>query len=122
MKKKIVNEKTVYYLDRKVGNEKLSLELEEVTVIGSSEIKELLNSNSTVFIIDTHLGINWLEENDKYDFWKNEVKLRIVEPEKYFDEFCLDDYPNNYCYVARKCRNIKNSDDLNNYIILDMYH
>lgn len=122
MKKRIIIGKTVYYLNRKDGNAKLTFELEEISVIGSSEMKELLNSNTAVFIIDTHLGMNWIEGIDKYDFWKNEVKSRIVEPEKYFDGFCIDDYPNNYCYVVRKCRNVRNNDDLNNYIILDMYH
>lgn len=122
MKKEDVNGRTIYYLKKKKDNSNITLELEEINVIGSNEIKALLDSRSTVFIVDTHLGISLIEGRDIYDFWEKEVKVRLVETEECCDGFSINDYPGGYCYVARKCKNIKSNCDLNNYIILDMYH
>lgn len=122
MKKKTVNGKTVYYLDKKKDKIKVTLELQKVSYVGREEIKRLLDEKSTVFIVDTHLGIRLVEGRDVYDFWKKEVQIRLVAADEDCEEFSIDDYSDGYCYVAIKCRNIKDSNDTNNYILLDMYH
>ena len=45
--------------------------------------------------------LRWISEGDRFAFWKSEkseVKCRLVAPDA--TGFCLDDYPNRYCYVA----------------------
>jgi hypothetical protein len=65
---------------------------------GENDIVRLLGDGSSFVVAAVGQPLRWISESDRFDFWKVEVKCRLVAPET--DEFRLDDYPGNYCYVA----------------------
>lgn len=75
-----------------------------------------------IFIVDNAGQKKLIPKSDTYDFWKEEIKVRIVEPEKADCGFYLEEYPNEYCYIAREYRNNKNKEDAISYIVLQMCH
>ncbi len=66
--------------------------------VGEADIVRLLRGGSSFVIADVGLPLQWISEDDRFAFWKAEVKCRLVTPEA--DGFYLDDYPGNYCYVG----------------------
>jgi hypothetical protein len=66
--------------------------------LGEPEIKRLLRDGSSFVVADVGLPLRWISEDDRFAFWKAEVKCRLVAPDA--DGFHLDEYPGNYCYVA----------------------
>ncbi|WP_245320307.1 hypothetical protein [Bradyrhizobium lablabi] len=66
--------------------------------LGETDIERLLRDGSSFVVAETGQPLRWIEEGDRFAFWKAEVKCRLVAPDK--DGFHLDDYPGNYCYIA----------------------
>lgn len=93
--------------------------LTEERYIGSEEIVELLKEKNVEFFI-VQWDTEWILKNEAFDFWKNEVEIRVVPLE--VERIYLEDYPGEYCYVPIKCRNIADVNDLTCYIKLVMYH
>ena len=94
----------------------------EECIVGTKTIKELLRINNVIFIVDNVGNKKWVPKNETFNFWRDEVKNRIVEPKEADDGFRLEQYPKEYCYIARKCRNIMDIEDSTVYIILQMFH
>lgn len=65
-----------------------------------ADIVRLLRDGSSFVVADVGLPLRWISEDDRFAFWKTEVRCRLVAPDA--DGFCLDDYPGSYCYVAAK--------------------
>lgn len=97
-------------------------DLAEKRILGTSEVIHLLRSGKVIFIVDDAGYKKFIPQNETLEFWKEEVKIRIVEPDKADNGFELDEYLNGYCYIAREHRNIKNTEDATAYIILQMFH
>ena len=66
--------------------------------LGESDIVRLLQDGSSFVIAEVGKPLKWIPREDRFAFWKTEVKRRLVSPNA--DRFQLDDYPDNYCYVA----------------------
>ena len=66
--------------------------------IGDAEIVRLLRDGSTVVVADVGLPLRWLAADDRFAFWRDEVKHRLAKPN--VDRLHLGDYPANYCYAA----------------------
>ena len=66
--------------------------------LGETDIVLLLRDGSSFVVADVGLPLRWISEDDRFAFWKTEVKSRLVAPDA--DGFILDDYPGSYCYVA----------------------
>src|SRR5262245_11406725 len=70
----------------------------KVRDVGSQEIVELLRSGLVRFVVAS-VGepLNWVPNNESYDFWKGEVRPHLANSE---EQVSLDDFPDNYCYFA----------------------
>src|SRR5882757_8120061 len=66
--------------------------------VGEAEIVELLRTGSTFVVADVGLPLKWVSMDDRFTFWKDQVKHRLVAPDT--ERFRLDDYLGRYCYVA----------------------
>ena len=66
--------------------------------LGETDIVRLLRDGASFVVAGVGLPLRWISEDDRFAFWKTEVRCRLVAPEA--DGFCLDDYPGSYCYVA----------------------
>jgi hypothetical protein len=84
--------------------------------LGEREIAELLRSGVKQFVrVGCQYGheatanrpprgtkcswpLEWIPADNSYDFWKDDVKPRLVEPT--VEQIYLDDYPGEYCYIA----------------------
>ena len=92
------------------------LEAQRVRRVGNDEISELMRNGSTFVVADVGHPLRWIPEQDRFAFWKAEVKGRLVPP--HADRFCLEAYPNEYCYVASvwRCAGSKS------VIVLEKHH
>ncbi|MGY3137037.1 hypothetical protein ACVWZM_007719 [Bradyrhizobium sp. USDA 4501] len=68
--------------------------------IGDAEIVRLLRDGSTIVVADVGLPLRWLAADDRFAFWKDEVKHRLAKPN--VDRLHLSEYPADYCYAASK--------------------
>jgi hypothetical protein len=85
--------------------------------VGKKEISVLLRAGSIIFVVaDVGLPLRWIPEQDRFTFWKTEVKGRLVTPEA--DSFCLEAYPSGYCYIASEWHAV----GLKPIIVLEMHH
>ncbi|WGS23465.1 MULTISPECIES: hypothetical protein [unclassified Bradyrhizobium] len=65
---------------------------------GETEIVRLLQDGSTFVVADAGLPLRWISADDRFAFWKDEVKYRLVALDA--DRFDVCNYPGSYCYVA----------------------
>jgi hypothetical protein len=71
--------------------------------IGETEIATLLGEPQCTFVVATAgRPLRWIALGDRYAFWKNEVKRRLVARDA--SSFRLEDFPDSYCYVASEWR------------------
>ena len=87
--------------------------------IGSDEILKLLKDKNVIFFIE-QWDTQWISKSEAFDFWKNEVEMRVVPLE--VECIYLEDYPDEYCYVPIQYKNNRDKNDLTCYIKLDVYH
>jgi hypothetical protein len=81
-----------------VWNSKGPLDVRRVRYVGEADIIQLLRDGSSFVIAEAGEPPRRISEGDRFDFWKAEVRCRLVAPGA--DGFYLDDYPGKYCYVA----------------------
>jgi hypothetical protein len=66
--------------------------------VGEPEIRNLLRAGSIRFVVaDVGLQLLWINETDCFDFWKDEVKPHLTEPQSVVS---LEDFPGEYFYRA----------------------
>ena len=58
--------------------------------------------------------LRWESEEERFTFWKSEVRPHIVEETRLY----LEDYPGGYCYRASEWH-LGNG---NRVVLLEMYH
>jgi hypothetical protein len=62
-----------------------------------SEIADRLRSGMVRFVIaDVGKPLEWIPNNERYDFWKDELQRHLATD----DKTMLEDFPGNYCYFA----------------------
>jgi len=66
--------------------------------LGETDIVRLLQNGSSLVVAEAGQPLQWISGDDRFAFWTTEVKCRLVAAAA--DGFYLDDYPDNYCYVA----------------------
>jgi hypothetical protein len=66
--------------------------------LGREDVKELSATQPLQFVVAV-LGekLKWINEEDMFDFWKNEIKQYILKVDI---RIYLDDLPGNYGYFA----------------------
>ena len=70
----------------------------QVRDLNASDIVDLLRSGPVRFVVaDIGQPYHWIPNNERYDFWKNEVKAHLANPEL---RTVLEDFPDEYCYFA----------------------
>ena len=61
------------------------------------DITDLLWAGAVSFVVaDVGLSLQWIQLDDCYQFWKDEVKSHLAEGSRAF----LDDFPGSYFYFA----------------------
>ena len=74
--------------------------------LGSTEIVELLRAGVVRFIVaDVGLPLEWIPNNERYDFWKDELRPHLANPD---EKRSLDSFPDNYCYFASEWKSYDN--------------
>jgi hypothetical protein len=86
--------------------------------LGLQEIAALLSSEAIDFVV-ANVGspLRWLPVDDRFTFWKGEVKVRLVPADA--EKFHPEDYPGEYCYVATQWRR---SPEQSTIILLECHH
>ena len=61
------------------------------------EISDLLRVGKVRFVVaNPGYPLEWIDPAECFEFWKLHVEHRLAEPEA----FCLDDFPDGWCFVA----------------------
>jgi hypothetical protein len=69
--------------------------------VGSQQIGELLGHGLVQFVVATcGRPLQWVALGECYQFWKEEVKPRLVEPSAAENGLRLEEYPGSFCFVA----------------------
>jgi hypothetical protein len=66
-------------------------------------------------VADVGKPLEWIPNNQRYDFWKDEVKAHLAAPES---KAFLEEFPDEYCYFASEW----NSYDGDTIILLSKAH
>jgi hypothetical protein len=83
--------------------------------LGGSDVATMLQEGLIRFVVaECGDPLRWIPTSDCSDFWKTELKHRIVETET-FDQ---SDFPGAYCYVASEWAD---GEPLP-LVLLEMYH
>ena len=66
--------------------------------LNAPDIVDLLRSDVIRFVVaDVGKPFEWIPNNERYDFWKDEVKAHLAAPES---KAMLEEFPDEYCYFA----------------------
>ena len=69
-----------------------------VGALSISEITDMLKGNSVEFVLaDVGEGLQWIPSTDRFNFWKQEAKPHLAEPNS---RLKLNAFPGAYCYLA----------------------
>jgi hypothetical protein len=62
-----------------------------------SDIAELLRRSPVRFVVaDVGMPLQWINEDDRFEFWKLEAKPHVSDK----DTASLEEFPGGYCYFA----------------------
>lgn len=80
-----------------------------------NEISDMLHAGRVRFVVaNGGYPLNWIDPSNCFEFWKTEVKHRIVDTEKFF----LDDFPDKWCFVSSEW----SDDQPLPIVLLEKYH
>ena len=70
----------------------------------ASDIVGLLRSDVVRFVVaDIGKPFAWIPNDERYAFWKGEVKAHLAPPEA---KAALGDFPDEYCYFASEWKSV----------------
>jgi hypothetical protein len=76
-----------------------ALRATRVCELSAAEIADLLRWGPIRFVVaNGGLPLDWIPVEQRYEFWKSQVKMRLVDPAA--ERFRLEDFPGEYCYAA----------------------
>ncbi len=82
------------------GADDRDLRLERTRDLDADEVKMLLRKGLRQFVlVDVGQPLLWVEGQDVFEFWRNEVAERLAKPAAHN---YLDDFPGGYCYHAEE--------------------
>lgn len=88
-----------------------------VRTLSSSHIRNLLLDGEVQFVVvDVGLKPRWIDLNDCYRFWMDEVQHHMVEPES---KVALDQLPGCYGYSASEWQS---EDEKTPIVVLELWH
>jgi len=95
------------------------LRLEKKRAVGLVQVADLLRHGRVRFVL-ANCGdpLKWVPEEAIYRFWSEDVKARLVEPGEAENSFRLEDYPDEYCYLATEW----GGEGEVPVVLLEMYH
>jgi hypothetical protein len=79
-------------------NEKGPVDAVRGPYLGEADVVRTLQAGDTFVLADIGASLRWVPAEGRFRFWKSEVKNHLVPREA--DEFKLEDFPGQYCYVA----------------------
>jgi hypothetical protein len=83
---------------RGLWRESETINASRARTLSSAQIRDLLRRSAVQFVvIDLGRKPRWIELEDCYRFWMDEVQLHLVEPEA---KLAMDQMPGVYCYRA----------------------
>lgn len=63
-------------------------------------IRELLKHGQVRFVIaEIGRALDWIAEENRFDFWKRDVQPHLLEPDQ---RIYLEDFPTEYAYTASR--------------------
>lgn len=96
-----------------------TLRFSKLKAIGRDEIASLLNSSDARFVVAScGTPLSRIPNHQRYEFWKSEVIMRLVEPADHERGFRLEEYAGGYCYIASEWRG--NSNEV--VVLLETHH
>jgi len=76
-----------------------------VRAVGKEEIRTLLRSGPVRFVVaNVGMPLQWVEPQNRIQWWKDELKPHLAEPDEAEVGIHLEDWPGDYCYVADEWR------------------
>ncbi len=95
------------------------IQLDKKRDVGCEEVADLLRQGPVRFLLaDCGHPLTWVPAEDGYRFWKEVVKTRLVEPGLANNEFRLEDFPGEYCFVGTEW----GGRDQVPVVLLEMHH
>lgn len=77
------------------------LDARRVASLGGDELREQFRSGDVQFLVaDVGLDLVRIDGPAALALWKSELRPRLVPPETLERGFRLEDFPDEYCYVA----------------------
>lgn len=69
--------------------------------VGSERIRELLRTGRVRFVV-AYCGekLRWIQQEDLHRYWKTVVQPHLVEPTESELGRCLEDFPDEFCFIA----------------------
>jgi hypothetical protein len=112
-----MNQKTISYMPvEEIWKGQKLVSTVKLRDVGSTDIADLLRSGSVRFVVaDVGKPFEWIPKNEKFSFWKTEVKTHLAEPES---EPFLEDFPDEYFYSASEWKSF----DGDSIILLSKAH
>jgi hypothetical protein len=72
---------------------------------GRRKFRDLLRTEMVDFVVaDVGQPLRCIEPPKRFDFWKDELSTRLVEPTDVNTGFAPAAWPDGYCYVGREWR------------------
>ncbi len=95
------------------------VEARKVRLVSQNDIAALLREGPIQFVI-ANCGekLRWVSVKDCMNFWKDDVKPRLVELDAAEQGFRLEDYPGHRCYTASEW-SVEGSPPI---ILLEVHH
>ena len=97
-------------------NERGSVEAERGPQIGGARIEEILQAGGSFIVADAGQPLQWIPANEGFQFWKSEVKSRLIPVEA--SSWFLEDFPGQYCFLATEWR-LRSGGSL---VVLEKHH
>lgn len=77
----------------------------KVRDLNASDIVDMLRSGVARFVVaDLGKPFAWVPNNERFDFWKDEVKAHLADPEA---KAGLEEFPGEYCYFASEWKSFE---------------
>lgn len=79
----------------------------KVRDLDAADIAGMLRCGEPRFVVaDVGKPFAWIPHNERYDFWKGEVRPHLAAPES---KASLEDFPGQYCYFASEWKGFDGS-------------
>lgn len=97
-------------------NEKGNVDAQRIAMgLNAADVTEMIKAGVTFVVADIGVPPRWIDPEQRFEFWKTEVKPRLAESD---EPVFLERFPGGYCYFASKWR----LPDMLSLIVLERHH